>query len=151
MKLKWELIAGFVAVALACANFLFVIAPGGSSAQPLNQKPGFPEKPLPEAEQVLSRAAVTEREVTAVYVQEVCHCKDISCFAVVGARYATKLAAASQHASDSNAISRLRTELVDCIRKMTPERDEERKMRKLREIEALLDEHRGIEVPEVVR
>ena len=139
MKLKWELIGGFVAVALASVQFLFVIAPGRSPAQSLNQESVFPERPLPEAEQVLSRAAVTEREVTAVYVQEVCHCKDIGCFEVVGARYVTKLPAASQHASDSDseAISKLRTVLVDCIRKMTPERDEtrERKMTKLREQE----------------
>jgi len=137
MKLKWELIAGFVAVALASVHFLFVIAPGRSPAQSLNQESVFPERPLPEAEQVPSRPADTEREVMADYVQEACYCEDIDCFAVVGASYVTALAAASQHASDSNAISELRTVLVDCIRKMTPERDEtwERKMTKLREQE----------------
>ena len=143
MKLKWKLVAGVVAVALASVHFLFVIAPGRSAAQSIEpafdspQESVFSERPLPEAEQVLSRAAFTEREVTADYVQEACSCEDIDCLAVVSASYVTALGAASQRASDSKDISKLRTELVDCIRKMTSERDGtwERRMTKLREQE----------------
>jgi hypothetical protein len=143
MKLRWEIVARVVALALASVHFLFVIAAGPSAAQSMD--PAFdspqelisPEGPPPQAAQVLPRGAFTEREVTADYVQEACYCEDLDCFAVVGASYVTALRAARQRASDSTEISRLHTALVDCIRQMTPERDEtwERRMTSLREQE----------------